>query len=95
MKKRILIVCGSGIATSTVVAGKVRDLLNKHGIEHEIAQISAAELRSRIAGIDLVVSTTATPRDLSVPVVSALPYITGVGADRLDAEILANLQSTS
>jgi len=95
VKKRVLIVCGSGIATSTVVAGKVRALLGKHGIEHEVSQTSAAELRGRLVGIDLIVSTTATPRDLGVPVVSALPYITGVGADRLDAEILAKLQTSS
>lgn len=95
MKKRILIVCGSGIATSTVVAGKVRELLGKHGVEHEVSQASATELRDKLTGIDLIVSTTATPRDLGIHVVSALPYITGVGVDRLEAEILAKLQVSS
>lgn len=35
-KKRILIVCGTAIATSTVVAYKVEEFLKKHGIAADI-----------------------------------------------------------
>ena len=31
--KRILVACGNGIATSTVVATKVREYLQQHGID--------------------------------------------------------------
>lgn len=91
MKKRILVVCGSGIATSTVVAGKVRDLLSKNGIECEVTQTSALELKGRLEGVDLIVSTTKLTSQ-SVPVVNAVPFLTGIGVDQAENAILAALR---
>jgi PTS system galactitol-specific IIB component len=90
--KRILIVCGTAIATSTVVAQKVEEILKKHHIKAEIKKqlTSAAKVASRDA--DLIISTTQVP-DVSVPVISGIPFITGMGIDKLEKEIVEKLQS--
>jgi PTS system galactitol-specific IIB component len=90
--KRILIVCGTAIATSTVVAYKVGEILKKHGIKAEIKKelTSAAKVASRDA--DLIISTTQVP-DVKVPVISGIPFITGMGIDKLEKEIIEKLQS--
>jgi PTS system galactitol-specific IIB component len=90
--KRILIVCGTAIATSTVVAHKVEELLKKHGIKAEIKKqlTSAAKQASRDA--DLIISTTQVP-DVAIPVISGIPFITGMGVDKLEKEIIEKLQA--
>src|SRR5690606_25172675 len=59
--KRVLIACGTGIATSTVVADKVRKHLAANGIEAKIDQTKVAELHRGAKGYDLIVATTNVP----------------------------------
>ena len=92
MKKRVLIVCGTGVATSTVVADKVRKHLASEGIDASVEQSKVGELHRGAKGIDLVVATTQVPSSVEAPVVKGLPFLTGVGEqDALD-EITAHLK---
>jgi PTS system galactitol-specific IIB component len=90
-KRRILVVCGTAIATSTVVAKKVEELLSKRGIAVETRQCKAAEIRSNLDGVDLIVATTPIPKDINVPSVRGLAFLTGVGEDDAVKEILQKL----
>lgn len=45
--KRILVACGNGIATSTVVATKVREYLQQHGIDVSTTQTKLIDGSSR------------------------------------------------
>ncbi|MPZ54371.1 MAG: PTS galactitol transporter subunit IIB [Acidimicrobiia bacterium] len=85
--KKVLIVCGTGIATSTVVADKVRKHLAKVGIEAKIDQTKVTELHRGAKGYDLIVATTQTPSSIDVPVVKGLSFLTGMGVDETLAEI--------
>ena len=42
--KRILVVCGTGVATSTVVVGKIREHLKSRGVEADIQQGKVMDL---------------------------------------------------
>lgn len=90
-KKRILVVCGTAIATSTVVAIKLEEMLKKHGIEAEIRRAMTTEARTASREADLIVATTQVV-DVSVPVISGIPFITGIGLDKLEKEIVEKLQ---
>ncbi len=90
--KRILIVCGTGIATSTVVAKKVEEELKKRGIELETRQCKASEVTSNLEGIDLIVSTTPVPENIGVPVVRTLAFLTGVGEEEAIEEIIKKIK---
>jgi len=90
--KRILIVCGTGIATSTVVAKKVEEELKKRGIEVETRQCKASEITGNLEGIDLIVSTTPVPENIGVPVVRTLAFLTGVGEEEAIEEIIKKIK---
>ncbi|MBC1499684.1 PTS sugar transporter subunit IIB [Listeria weihenstephanensis] len=92
MSKKVLVACGAGIATSTVVMNRVENLLKDNGIDASVEQIKIAEAASKQAGADLIVSTTILPTTYSIPAIIATAYISGIGMEELDEEILANLK---
>ncbi len=77
--KKILVACGTAIATSTVVARKLEDELKKRGIAVKIDQCKASEVGAKVAGYDLVVSTTEVGDTRGKPLVRTLSFLTGVG----------------
>jgi PTS system galactitol-specific IIB component len=91
-KKRILVACGTAIATSTVVARKIEEELEKRGIKAEITQCKAAEVPSHVAGHDLVVTTTMVSGTGSVPVIKTVSFLTGIGIEQDIEKILGYLK---
>ena len=91
-RRKILIMCGTGIATSTVVALKVEEFLRKNGINAELKRCMTSEARTASKGVDLIISTTQVP-DVDVKVFSGIPYITGMNIPKLEQEILEYLGS--
>ncbi|MDK2858646.1 MAG: galactitol system component [Verrucomicrobiota bacterium] len=81
-KKRILVACGTAIATSTVVARKIEEELTKRGIDVVITQCKAAEVPSKVDGQDLVVTTTFVSGTGNVPVIHTVSFLTGIGMEQ-------------
>jgi PTS system galactitol-specific IIB component len=88
--KKILVACGTAIATSTVVAKKLEEKLRARGIDAKIDQCKASEVGSKVASYDLVVSTTEVDDTRGKPCVRTLSFLTGVGVDA-DVEKIAKL----
>jgi PTS system galactitol-specific IIB component len=93
MTKRVLVICGTGVATSTVVATKVRDHCLAQGIDVTVTQGKVMDLLSGVHGVDLIVSTTQVPSSVTVPVVAGLPFLTGVGVDAALADVVRHLEN--
>jgi len=83
LKKKIIFVCATGIATSTVVAEKVTEYCKEKGINVEYQQCNVASLPTFDGNADLIISTTNVPYKLETKVVNALPIITGFGEEEL------------
>ncbi|SER64239.1 PTS sugar transporter subunit IIB [Parafannyhessea umbonata] len=80
-KKRVLFVCATGIATSTVVEEKVCEYLREEGIDFDADQRNLGSVPSIADDFDLIVATTQIPFEVKEPVVSGLPFLTGFGAE--------------
>lgn len=80
-KKRVVVACGTGIATSTVVADKIHEKCKEEGIQIDIVQCKVTEIGNYISDADLIVSTTIVSQKTDVPVVNGLPFITGIGVE--------------
>lgn len=95
-EKRVLIACGTSIATATVVASKVKEIAKEAGIRVNVVQCKAAEVRSKVSTFnpDVIVATTPVPKDLGIPVFNGVPFLSGVGMSDLKAKILEALQAT-
>ena len=63
-KIKVLVACGAGIATSTVVMKRIEDLLQDNNIEADVEQIKIAEAVSKQEGADMLISTTILPTQI-------------------------------
>jgi len=90
--KRILVACGTAIATSTVVAKGIEEALKERGIQVITRQCKASEVRSLAGDADLIVTTTPVPSDLGVPVIQTLAFLTGIGKEDVIEQIIQELQ---
>ena len=88
--KKIVVACGSGIATSTAVEAKVKDLLDNNGLsgQYTITKCAIGEAPSQCTDADLLVATTAAPAGISCPYVSGVPFLTTIGKAAAEQQIL-------
>lgn len=76
---KIVVACGTAIATSTHVAIKIKELLEERGLRIHTIQCRVPEVPSLAPDADLVVATAQVPYDIDVPVVDGIPFLTGIG----------------
>lgn len=89
-KLTILGVCGSGVVSSSMIAQKVKELLEPEGISAEVIGLLPQSVEEYVnrGGIDFVVSTSPIPGKISVPVIKGVALLTGFGEDECKDEIL-------
>ena len=87
MKKRVIVAYGGAVATSTIAANKVVELCKKNGIDVEICQIRISEIESNLPA-DLIVTTSKVKRDYGVPLITGMPFISGVGVEKTEIAIM-------
>ena len=92
MKKSIIVACGGAIATSTVAANRIKELLQKNGIDGEVKQTRITELDAEKEGADLIVTTAKVKKNFGVPTLHGVAFISGIGIDKLEEQILAALK---
>ena len=91
---KIVVACGTAIATSTHVALKVKELLEERGLKVHTVQCRVPEVPSFAADADMVVATAQVPFDIGVPIIDGIPFLTGIGIkeviNRIEAILKAN-----
>jgi len=85
---KIIVACGTAIATSTHVAIKIKELLEERGLKIHTVQCRIPEVPSLAPGADLVVATAQVPYDIDVPIVNGIPFLTGIGIK----EVIDNIE---
>lgn len=81
MAKKVLVICGTGIATSTVVAIKIREFCATRNIAVEVSQGKVMDIVRGVEGYDLIVATTPIPSKIAIPVIQGLPFLTGINVE--------------
>lgn len=82
--KKILVACGSGIATSTVARNKLQEELKKRNFgsdKVDFSQTSIPQLRGQAKDYDLIVTTAKYTEDVGTPVINGLAFLTGINID--------------
>ncbi|MGE5263619.1 MAG: PTS sugar transporter subunit IIB [Acidobacteriota bacterium] len=87
-KVRIIVICGSGVATSMHAAYKLREYFEKNKVPVVIDGGGNNELAGRIVSYDIVVSNSQVTVKTDKPVFSAIPLLTGIGEKELMAQVL-------
>lgn len=88
----VLVACGAGVATSTIISKRVSDLLKKNDVEFNMIQCSLNEVQSHLNTVDLIITSMPISMDLGKPVVVATSYLIGIGEDTVNQQILENVE---
>lgn len=80
---KLMVSCGSGIATSTHVASMVKEYMEERHIPVAIETCSVQDLANRLTGCDVILSTTQVAFDPGIPVFSGVPLLIGVGEEEV------------
>jgi PTS system galactitol-specific IIB component len=89
--KTIIIACGAGVATSTVITSYVTQLLRDNNIEHRIIQCSLNEVRMHIDKGDLLVTSMPLKEKYDIPTVLGISFLTGVEVSKTMEDIVSYL----
>jgi PTS system galactitol-specific IIB component len=94
MAKRVLVLCGNGVATSTVASRKIQDYMASNGVRCEVIQAKIGELGSYADKVDVIVLMAmgaSLPAGVNKPLLKGLPFVTGIGQQQLLEEIKQHL----
>jgi PTS system galactitol-specific IIB component len=83
--RKVLVVCGTGVATSTVVMGKLKEWLMKEKL-HEQVMLHQGNINDAInkwEDYDFIVSTTIISETMKDKVINGVPLLTGMGAEEV------------
>lgn len=91
--KKILVACGNGVATSTMVASIIREKLKEEGINAIVEQAKLLEIPSKQDNYDLIVATGKYDNEaVTKKVISGMPFLTGIGTEKVIEEILEEVK---
>ncbi len=91
-KKKVIVACGGGIATSTLIASRLKEILKDNNIDADIIQCRVSEIDSHKDNVNLIISSANLKKDYGVPTLQALSFISGVGMDETVDEIIGILK---
>ena len=78
---KIIVACGSGVATSQTVASKVERLLRDKGIRAEVDAVDIKSLDTFIKGADVYIAITKPKEKFDIPVIDGIAFLTGMGQE--------------
>jgi PTS system galactitol-specific IIB component len=86
---KVLIVCATALATSTMAAVKLEQEFKRRGVPVKLTKGRISDMRSLIrqSNPDLVVATAVVKKDVGVPLFNGVALLSGLGLDELYAGI--------
>jgi len=88
-RKRIIVACGSGVASSQLSANRIKDLLPKFGMKNiqvDVVDFKTAKQHAEHADLFVNISPHGDTK-YPCPMVSGIPFMTGFGMEEAMAEI--------
>ncbi|EOH90958.1 PTS sugar transporter subunit IIB [Enterococcus pallens] len=90
--KRVIVACGTGMATSSMIAEKVRKVLDDNEVEYTLSQAQLSEL-DMYKEADLFVTAMRVEEDYGVPMVVGTPFLVGIGEAEAAEKIIDILKN--
>lgn len=92
---KVLIVCATSLATSTMAAVKLEAEFKRRKIPVKVDKGRISDMMPLINQTkpDLVVATAVVRREVGVPIFNGVPLLSGIGLDELYGEVFACVDS--
>lgn len=81
MSAKIVVACGSGVATSEMVAARLEKMLGAASVDAQVVAVELADLEAALADADAYVSVMSNEFATDVPTVNGVAFLTGMNAD--------------
>lgn len=88
MNKTVVIACGAGLATSSMVRDKIEEVLSENNIRATIIQSTLNELEGYDDKADLFITTMKINSAYTTPVVHGSAFLTGINEDTVAEQII-------
>lgn len=95
MNRRLIVACGSGVATSTTIAEKIKTMLENDGIDYPVMAVDYKSIMNELPTASIYVYIAQPDAEvleeaerLNVPVFAGIPFLTGMGMDEVYQGIL-------
>lgn len=75
---KVLVACGSGVATSTVAEAEVKRIAEQAGVSVQLFKGTIAEVSRKQHDVDIVLTTTNYRKPLDKPGMSVFALISGI-----------------
>ncbi|EOH90912.1 PTS sugar transporter subunit IIB [Enterococcus pallens] len=99
MNRKLIVACGSGVATSQTIASKIASKFEEDGVDYPVEAVDYKSILNELpsAGIYVYIAqpdadVLAKAEELGVKVFPGIPFLTGMGADEIYSDILALVQ---
>ena len=92
MATRVIVACGSGVATSQTVASKVKRLLQDKKVAADIEVINLRDVDRYIDGSAAYISIVKNQKEYPIPVINGLAFLTGMGKDKELEKLIKAIQ---
>lgn len=92
MSAKVIVACGSGVATSQTVASKVSRLLEQKGVDAEVTAVDIKDLKAHLKTADAYISVVKTDEHFNVPVFNGISFLTGMNQDEELAKLVSALK---
>lgn len=90
--KKILVACGSGVATSQTVASKLESMLENAHVNATVEAIDMKGLETMLKSADIYVSITPNvSAPIEIPMFNGIPFLTGMGIQEEFEKIVAEI----
>ena len=85
MAVRVVVACGSGVATSQTVASKVNRMLKEKGVDLK-------SVDRYIDGSAAYITIVKNTKEYPIPVINGIAFLTGVGKDKEFEKLLKAIE---
>ena len=89
---KVLVACGSGVATSTVAKEAVQVIADKAGVPVQLFKGTIAEVPQKQHDVDIVLTTANYRKPLEKPHLSVFGLVSGVNKAKTEADLAALLK---
>lgn len=92
---KILVACGSGVATSTIAQEAVKEIAQNAGIKVKVIKATIAEVPEKQKDVDVVLTTANYRQPLDKPYMSVFGLISGVNKAGTEKKLADLLKQTA
>ena len=90
--KKIIVACGSGVATSQLIASTVKTLLQEKGIDASVEAVDLKSLDLYLMSADIYISIVKENREFPIPVINGIPFLTSIGQEEELEKLIQEIQ---